>query len=100
MSDALWLTTAALLALSGMSALALAMETHWEQIMPRPAADTAVLRRQLRALGLIALMLSLPACLMADRPSMAVLVWLMLLAGSTVTVALLLARIGTRPAGH
>ena len=94
MSEALWLTAAAALALAGMGWLALAMEAHWDQVMRRPAAAAARPRRVLRALGRIALPLSLIACLMADRPSMAVLVWVMLLAGGALTVALLLA---TRP---
>lgn len=92
MSDALWLLSAAALGVVGMAWLALAMEVHWGQVMPRPADGAATLRRTLRALGAAALGLSLLACLRADRASMAVLVWLMLLAGAALTVALLLAR--------
>jgi hypothetical protein len=78
MSEALWLTAAGALSLAGMAWLALAMDVHWGQVMHRSAPA--------------ALALALAACLKADRPSMAVLVWVMLLAGSAVTVALLLAR--------
>jgi protein TonB len=92
MSEALWLATAALLTLAGMGWLALAMEVHWGQVMHRPAESAARTRRLLRTLGIAALPLSLLACLMADRPSMAVLVWVMLLAGSAVAVAMTLAR--------
>ncbi|MFM2346422.1 MAG: hypothetical protein RL654_1175 [Pseudomonadota bacterium] len=91
MSEALWLTAAAALTLAGMGWLALAMEVHWGQVMHCPAEDAARSRQVLRTLGTLALPLSLLACLMADRPSMAVLVWVMLLAGSAVTVALALA---------
>lgn len=95
MSEALWLMAAAALSLAGMAWLALAMEVHWEQAMHRPAAaEGPAVRRSLRTMGAAALSLSLLACLMADRPSMAVLVWVMLLAAGAVAVALLLA---TRP---
>jgi hypothetical protein len=96
MSEALWLTAAGALSLAGMAWLALAMDVHWGQVMHRsataPAPAAARLRPVLRTLGAAALALALAACLKADRPSMAVLVWVMLLAGSAVTVALLLAR--------
>ncbi len=92
MPEALWLVIAAMLALAGMGWLALAMEVHWGQVMHSPAEAAAGSRRLLRVLGLTALPLSLLACLMADRPSMAVLVWVLLLAGSAVAVAMTLAR--------
>lgn len=92
MSEALWLTAAAALTLAGMGWLALAMEVHWGQVMHRPAEAATHTRRMLRALGTAALPLSLLACLMADRPSMAVLVWVMLLAGSAAAIAMTLAR--------
>lgn len=91
MSDALWLMVATLTNLMGMVWLALAMEVHWAQVMHRPAHEVPAARRQLRRLGGVALPLSLLACLMADRPSMAVLVWVMLLACSAVVVAWVLA---------
>lgn len=92
MSEALWLAAAAALNLAGMGWLALAMDVHWGQVMHRPAEAAARTRRVLRAMGAAALPLSLLACLMADRPSMAVLVWVMLLAGSAAAVAMTLAR--------
>ncbi|MBA4343006.1 MAG: DUF3325 domain-containing protein [Methylibium sp.] len=92
MSEALWLAAAAALTLAGMGWLALAMEAHWGQVMQRPAEAAARARQVLRAMGILALPLSLLACLMADRPSMAVLVWVMLLAGSAAAVAMILAR--------
>jgi Protein of unknown function (DUF3325) len=92
MSEALWLAVAAALALAGMGWLALAMEVHWAQAMHQPAEAAGGTRKWLRALGASALVLSLLACLKGDRPSMAVLVWVMLLAGSALAVAMLLAR--------
>lgn len=86
MSEWLWLIVAAALNLAGMAWLALAMEVHWDQVMHRPAADLAVVRR-LRSSGAAALLLSLLSCLMADRPSMAVLVWAMLLAAAAMLIA-------------
>jgi Protein of unknown function (DUF3325) len=90
MSEVFWLITATVLALSGMAWLSLAMEIHWGQVMHRPATPANRTRQLLRGLGSMAILLSLLACLMADRPSMAVLVWIMLLAGSAVAVALVL----------
>ena len=95
MSEALWLAVAAALTLAGMVWLALSMDMHWGQVMHRPAEAAARTRKALRAAGAAALLLSLLASLAADRPSMAVLVWVMLLAGSAAAVAMLLAR---RPA--
>lgn len=92
MSEAVWLLVAAALTLAGMAWLALAMEVHWGQVMHRPADAATGARQTLRSLGAMALPLSLVACLMADRPSMAVLVWVMLLAGSAAAVAMALAR--------
>lgn len=92
MSEALWLLLAAALSFSGMAWLALAMEVHWGQVMHRHADEAQGPRRRLRALGAGALLLSLLACLSADRPSMAVLVWTMLLAGNAVGVAMVLSR--------
>lgn len=99
MSEATWLAAAAVLGLAGMAGLALAMDAHWSQVMRRPGVPAARTRRMLRTLGAAALLLSLAACLMADRPSMAVLVWVMLLTGSALAVAMALARLptATRP---
>jgi hypothetical protein len=91
MSEALWLAAAAALSVIGMAWLALAMAVHWEQVMQRPAEAAAQTRRVLRVLGGLALGLSLVACLLADRPSMAALVWVMLLAFAAASVAMLLA---------
>jgi hypothetical protein len=90
MSEALWLLLAAALAFCGMAWLALAMAVHWGQVMHRPADQARATRRGLRWAGAGALGLSLLACLTVDRPSMAALVWVMLLAGNALLVAMAL----------
>lgn len=91
MSEVFWLIAASALAQTGMAWLALAMDVHWGQVMHRPAQAATRTRRVLRWAGTAALVLSLIACLVADRPSMAALVWIMLLAGSALLVGQLLA---------
>lgn len=92
MAETPWLMGAALLGLAGMAWLALGMEVHWSQVMHRPVGEARYTRLALRAMGAVALLLSLLSCLKADRPSMAALVWVMLLAGSALVVAITLAR--------
>jgi|APAra7269096714_1048519.scaffolds.fasta_scaffold02755_13 hypothetical protein len=80
------LSAAAVNAVLGFGWLALAMDTHWEQVYGE-AAPKAATARNLRVAGALALALSLGLCLRADHPSMAALVWLMLLAGAAATIA-------------
>jgi hypothetical protein len=74
----------------GMAWLALAMDTHWRQVRSTqgPNRQTAIL---LRAVGSLALALSLILCLRTDHASMASLVWVMMLAGGALGVAFTLA---------
>jgi hypothetical protein len=90
----LWLLAAALCAFAGMGWLALAMPAHAEQAWGRllPAAQLKPLRR----LGSAAVLFALACCLGSDHASMAVLVWMMLLAASAVAIAFVLA---SRPRG-
>lgn len=91
MRDAAWLAAALALAVAGMGWLALAMDAHWPQVFgPRPRARATVPR--LRALGAGALSGSLLLCLTVDHPTMAVLVWVMALAGAALAIAFTLAR--------
>lgn len=93
MADLNWLLhlLSAVATVAGFGWLALAMDVHWEQAhgTQGPPADT---RKALRVLGSAALVLAGALCLLADRPSMAVLVWLMLLAGAAPLTAYALAR--------
>lgn len=91
MRDPLLLTGAVLAALAGMGWLALAMEAHWPQVFaargPTPRTATG-----LRVLGAAAIVISLLLCLYVDHATMAVLVWIMVLAGAALTIAFTLAR--------
>jgi hypothetical protein len=88
--QALWLAGALACGLAGFGWLALAMDTHWEQVRgPRPAP--ARTSRRLRLLGGLALAASLACALAADHPTMAALVWIMALALGALGTALTLA---------
>lgn len=82
------LIAATLAALAGFAWLALAMDEHWQRVQGGSATPP---RRPLRVLGAAGVLASLAACLRADPPSMAVLVWLMLLAAAALAVAFALA---------
>lgn len=78
------------LSFCGAAWLALSMQAHWVQVrgpspLPRHAAPI------LRVLGAAALCASLLLCFMESHPSMAVLVWVMSLAGAAFLVAMILA---------
>lgn len=86
MPDALVLAAALALCVAGLAWIALAMDTHWQQVRgPRPAGRGAVL--VLRLLGAAALAASLALCLQVDHGTMAALVWIMSLAAAALTVA-------------
>ncbi|KAF1691445.1 DUF3325 domain-containing protein [Pseudoxanthomonas koreensis] len=85
-AHAAWLLAAALGAgFAGMGWLALAMPAHARQVWGAPAAPATT--RLLRVLGTLGLFASLLLCLAVDHPTMASLVWVMLLAGSALAVA-------------
>jgi len=94
-SAALLLAGAALLVVWGFAGLALAMDAHWQQVFGSgpggQQAPSTAMRRLLRALGSLLLLASLGLCLRVDHPSMAVLVWLMLLAGGALLLSMILA---------
>jgi len=92
MPDSLLLMAAFVTATTGMGWLALAMDAHWNQVCTAPRSRRTIL--VLRALGSASLLGSLVLCLMADTATMAVLVWMMLLAVSAATITFVL---GTRP---
>ena len=88
---ATWLLLAAALStVAGFAWLALAMDVHWRQVLGGEGPGAGA-RRLLRALGAAGLAVSAVLCFGADRPSMAALVWVMLLAAGAVTVTLALA---------
>ena len=81
----LLLLVAILLCVIGMAWLALAMDTHWKQVRSDKASEKTV--RVLRYLGGTSVFASLLFCLAVDHPTMASLVWVMLLAASALIVA-------------
>lgn len=85
-SKALWLLFAYLSCVLGLGWIALAMETHWHQVLDAPRRARGVVHA-LRVLGVVSVALSLWMCLHADHVSMAALVWVMLLAAAALTVA-------------
>lgn len=93
MPDAFWLAAALLCSVLGMAWQALAMEVHWRQAHGSPWRSPHE-RLLLRFLGWLALTASLVFCLQADTATMAVLVWMMLLAVAAAGIAFLL---GWRP---
>lgn len=74
----------------GLAWLALAMDTHWQQVRG-PQRPTLGAARILRTLGALALLLSLVLCFKADHASMAPLVWVMALAAGALAIAFVLA---------
>jgi len=86
MPDALMLAAALLAAGTGMGWLALAMDVHWEQACG-DAPHSPARAQGLRIAGALSLGVSLGLCLAVDHPSMAALVWVMILAAATLVVA-------------
>lgn len=87
MFDSPWiLLLAAFLASTlGLVWMALAMETHWQQVLGDIPLARAV-QLMLRGLGGLALAVSLILCMIVDHVSMAALVWIMLLAVGATSV--------------
>lgn len=90
MSEALWLAVAMALSFLGMAWLALAMPAHWRQV--RSTQLPAATALMLRLAGITALIGSALSCLAADYPSMAMLVWVMLLTAAAFAVSMVLSR--------
>lgn len=87
-----WLLAAAAFAsFVGMGWFALAKEAHWRQARAGAPPLPRRHRMLLQGLGALALALALALCLAADHPTMAALVWVMLLAASGFGVAVTLA---------
>ena len=85
MTDALYLLLASGLTFIAMCWLALSLPSHWKQV-----AEGKPHSKRLKIAGWLTLAASGMSCLLADHPSMAVLVWLMLIAGAAFCVGMLL----------
>lgn len=90
MFEAILLSLAALSAFAGMAWLALSMEVHWQQVAGTKRTLPRARHNGLRLAGALGLLASLALSLVADHASMAVLVWVMLLALSAFALAMLL----------
>jgi hypothetical protein len=90
MRDVLMLCVALAGNVAALAWFALAMPVHWRQVRSTHSLTrrTAVV---LRTLGMLGLVLSFCLCLRADHASMAVLVWIMSVAGAALAVAFTLA---------
>lgn len=87
--DPSWLLAfATLCALAGMISLALGMHVHWQQVARSASAHRPL---RWRVAGACLLSASLLLCLQADRASMAVLVWVMVMALGAMMTAQVLA---------
>jgi hypothetical protein len=89
----MWLIAAVVTAMLSMGWLALSYQSHWQQVFPQTQAKPG--HSRLKAFGWSFLLTSAACCLAADHPSMAVLVWVMLLALAAMTIGMILSR---RPA--
>lgn len=88
MPDAVLLIAALVASGLGMGWLALAMDVHWNQVRATARSPRTVI--VLRVLGATSLVASLVLCLLADTATMAVLVWMMLLAIAAASIAFVL----------
>ena len=86
MPDSILLIAALGVSTLGMGWLALAMDVHWKQVRG-PDAQSRGHRIFLRSLGSTSLVASLVLCLLADTATMAVLVWMMMLAVAAIVIA-------------
>jgi len=86
MPNAMLFLFALLSCVLGFAWLALTMEPHWRQVQGNQVLSKQS-ARILRLLGWLALLITPAICLLADHPSMAVLVWVMTLAAAAVIVA-------------
>lgn len=89
MIETISLFVAPITAVMGMGWLALRYQMHWQQVFPETGLQPEHIR--LKLAGWCSLLLSAVSCLGADHPSMAALVWVMLLALAGLLVAMLLA---------
>lgn len=90
MADWIILVAAAAASMIGFAWLALAMQGHWEQVHGGAGPSHAT-KLTLRVSGIFGLLVSGTLCFIADRPSMAALLWIMLLAFGSLFIAFTLA---------
>lgn len=75
----------------GMGSLALSLPNHWRQVTGiETSLPSTSQQNSLRVFGYLSLAASFVLCLLADHPTMAVLVWVMLLAAAAKGIAIIL----------
>jgi hypothetical protein len=89
MAEWMALTGALAATVLGFAWLALAMEDHWQQVYGGSTPSQAT-QHALRMLGASGIIVSGILCFIADRPSMAVLVWILFMAFGAASIALTL----------
>jgi hypothetical protein len=90
MADWMILIAAGVVAIVSLAWLALAMDGHWWQVHGG-SSPSQLTQTLLRVLGASGIVVSGTLCFIADRPSMAALLWIMLMAFAAVSIALTLA---------
>ncbi|ARU59484.1 hypothetical protein OLMES_5504 [Oleiphilus messinensis] len=90
MSEVFWLLFAIVFSLTSMAWFALSINSHWKQVFGNTCSNAHALR--IRSVGMGLLLLSAICCFKADHPTMAILVWIMLIPTSAILVALMLSK--------
>lgn len=85
-----WLAASCVAAFGGFTALALAMDRHFEDLFGRGKTLSGTRRNGLRAAGAAALVLSLQASLASHGSAQGWVVWLGILTAAALAVVLLL----------
>ncbi|MCB1755161.1 MAG: DUF3325 domain-containing protein [Gammaproteobacteria bacterium] len=67
--------------------LALSNDAHWQRVLQSRNGSTPMIKAALRLLAINGLLISLQLCFAANHPSMAILVWIMMLATAAITVS-------------
>lgn len=88
MHSHIWIIPALICTFVGMTWFALSIKTHWRQLFANDLLQSRSLT--MRALAGLMLLIAFGFCLLADHPSMAVLVWAMQLTAASLLVAFLL----------
>lgn len=90
MLEVIYFCLAWCVAVISMSWFALAIDANWREVIGAERSGFATKSQSLRRLGIGGVALSLLLCTRADHITMAVLVWVMLLAVAALLVAMML----------
>lgn len=90
MLEVIYFCLAWLAAVIGMSWFALAVDANWRDVIGTERSGFATKSQNLRKFGVGGVLLSLWLCVRADHVTMAVLVWVMMLAVAALCVTVML----------